>query len=149
MPKLNSRRTRDERHAAMTAATDIITKNEKLAQQAKTERLRNLREERDASEPVTSQPAKRTKTSQSIPIGKMMYRETMPSGPHGLANLTKRAGTEMIVSRACVRIREDRGASPSSAAKSEMWAQVVALRSDYPQLTDDEIINVVISDYEP
>jgi len=122
----------------MTAAADIITKNEKLAQDSKTERLRKLREERDAAESKTSQQAKRLKTSQSI-----------PSRPHGIANLTMRTGTEMLVSRVCARIREERGVSPTSDAKSGMWAQVVALRSDFPELTDEEIINVVVSDYEP
>ena len=55
----------------------------------------------------------------------------------------------MLVSRACARIREETGVDARPDAKSEMWGQVVGLRSDFPDLTDDEIINVVISDYEP
>ena len=61
---------------------------------------------------------------------------------------TKRAGTEILVSRACDRIRKERGIGPAGDAKSEMWAQVVGLRSDFPDLTDDEIISVVVSDYD-
>jgi hypothetical protein len=62
--------------------------------------------------------------------------------------MTKRVGTEILVSRACARIREDRGAGPTGDAKSGMWAQVLALRSDFPELTDDEIIRVVVADYD-
>ncbi len=61
----------------------------------------------------------------------------------------KRVETEILVSRVCARIREETGVGPLPSAKSEMWGQVVGLRSDFPDLTDDEIISVVISDYEP
>jgi hypothetical protein len=63
--------------------------------------------------------------------------------------MTKRVGTEILVSRACARIREEKGVGPEGEAKSELWAQVLGLRSDFPELTDDEIINVVVADYEP
>jgi len=48
----------------------------------------------------------------------------------------------------CARIREERGAGPAGDAKSEMWAQVLGLRSDFPNLTDDEVISVVVADYD-
>lgn len=134
MPKLNSRRTRDERHAAMAAAADNITKNEKLEQDAKTERLRKLREDRDAAtNSANPQAGKKPKTSRPIPAGSM----------------SKRAGTEMLVSRACARIREETSVEPPPHKRSGMWSQVVSLRSEFSELTDDEIINVVVSDYEP
>ena len=63
--------------------------------------------------------------------------------------MSKRLETEILVGHACARIREETGVDARPDARSEMWAQVVGLRSDFPNLTDDEIINVVISDYEP
>jgi hypothetical protein len=30
-----------------------------------------------------------------------------------------------------------------------MWAQVIGLRSDFPELSDEEIISVVVADYDP
>ena len=63
--------------------------------------------------------------------------------------MSKRLETEILVSRACARVREEAGVDPLADLKSGMWVQVVGLRSDFPELTDDEIIKVVISDYEP
>ena len=63
--------------------------------------------------------------------------------------MSKRVGTEILVSRACARIREENGVDPFPDARLAMWGQVISLRSDFPDFTDDEIINVVISDYEP
>jgi len=118
----------------MSAAADIITKNEKLTQDAKTQRLRKLREDRDAlAEPAKSQSGKKA----------------MASRPILEATTSKRAGTEILVSRVCARIREETGTSPSADKRVGMWSQVIGLRSEFPELTDDELIKVVIADYDP
>lgn len=74
-PKSNSRRGRDERHGAMSAAAEVIIKNAKAAQDAKTEKLRKLREARDAASPdagtADPKPPKKRKTSRSIPVDKL------------------------------------------------------------------------------
>jgi hypothetical protein len=118
----------------MSAAADIITKNEKLTQDAKTQRLRKLREERDAlAKPVKRQSGKKVMGNRPTP-------ETTPP---------KRTGTEILVSRVCARISEETGLNPSADKRAGMWSQVIGLRSEFPELTDEELIKVVIADYEP
>ena len=70
-PKLNSRRGRDERHGAMTAAAEIIVKNAKSAQDVKTARLRELRLARDAETPAERPQNKKKRTSKAIPVDKL------------------------------------------------------------------------------
>jgi hypothetical protein len=57
----------------MTAAAEVIIKNEKAARDEKTEKLRRLREARDAAaSPSTGgKPSKKGATSRSIPVDKL------------------------------------------------------------------------------
>ena len=73
MPKLNSRRDRDARHGEMTAAAEVIIKNEKAARDEKTEKLRRMREARDiaASTSTGGKSSKKGTTAQSIPVEKL------------------------------------------------------------------------------
>jgi len=70
-PKMNSRRGRDERHGAMTAAAEVIIKNAKTAQDAKTARLREQRLAREAETPAETQQSKKKRTSKAIPVDKL------------------------------------------------------------------------------
>ena len=60
---LSSKKSREERHDASTATVKGIVDNEKAVQNAKTGKLRELREARDAAAvpPVEKKPAKKGK----------------------------------------------------------------------------------------
>ena len=70
-PRMNSRRGRDERHGQMTAAAEVIIKNAKTAQDAKTARLKEQRLAREAAAPAEAPQTKKSRTSKAIPVDKL------------------------------------------------------------------------------